>query len=297
MTGTSVLVAQPSDAGDLGTVKRLAFAFQGVIYFIPDTTTVIPDLTQLQPVGTIFTPRLNVTPRQFEEGFPGISDRFEWFAIDYTADFRVATEGTYRFELLSDDGARLYIDGQLVVDNDGLHGPQSVEGSISLSRGTHAMRVQYYQGPRTEIALVLRYALGDNPLEVFDMEKSGTVEAERSNGHTRYTLGAEALFDLDKAELKPEADSVLAEIAAVFRADASSARMVIEGHTDDQGSDAHNLTLSNQRAQSVADRLKAHGVDPKRLVVKGYGEKRPRVPNDSEENRARNRRVEITVDD
>ena len=72
----------------------------------------------------------------------------------------------------------------------------------------------------------------------------------------------------------------------------------VEGHTDDRADDAHNLDLSQRRAQAVADWLVAYGgIDPARLTVVGLGEASPAYPNDSDENRARNRRVVITVAD
>ncbi len=55
------------------------------------------------------------------QGFPGIDNRFEWFAIDYTGNFWIARGGKYKFALNSDDGSKLYIDDTLVIDNDGQH--------------------------------------------------------------------------------------------------------------------------------------------------------------------------------
>lgn len=69
----------------------------------------------------------------------------------------------------------------------------------------------------------------------------------------------------------------------------------IGGHTDDVGSEAANLALSERRAASVIDYLVSKGIDASRLTPKGYGEVVPFVANDSEENRARNRRIEFKV--
>jgi outer membrane protein OmpA-like peptidoglycan-associated protein len=290
--------AQGSPGHDeFGTKRRLAFAFHGMIYAIPDTTTRLPDVRGLTPIGTIFTSRLNVPARNFDAGFPGVTDRFEWFAIEYTATFRVETADTFRFELTSDDGSLLFIDEHPVIDNDGIHGVKTVDGTVALAPGRHAIRVDYMQGPRNVVALVLRCAVGNGPFEVFDLEHFGTVQTERSMGKTRYTLGAQTLFDLDKADLRPEADSALVEIAAAFGESRPGSRMVIEGYTDDLGSDAHNQTLSERRADAVAEWMRNHGVAPERIVVRGLGKANPHFPNTSGENRAKNRRVEITVED
>lgn len=69
----------------------------------------------------------------------------------------------------------------------------------------------------------------------------------------------------------------------------------IGGHTDDVGTEATNVALSERRAAAVVDYLVAKGVDASRLKPKGYGEAVPMVPNDSDENRARNRRIEFKV--
>ena len=72
-------------------------------------------------------------------------------------------------------------------------------------------------------------------------------------------------------------------------------RIELSSHTDDVGSDKYNDRLSTLRGQAVAEWLQARGVDAGRIVAVGYGERKPLVPNDSEEHRAMNRRVEIKV--
>jgi hypothetical protein len=118
-------------------------------------STRLPKFDRLQPIGTIYTTGLNVPSREFREGFPGVTGRFEWFAIDYSARFWIEKPGKYSFELLSDDGSALYIDERRVVDNDCMHAPRSAQGSISLQGGIHDMHVGYFQGPRWHVALIL----------------------------------------------------------------------------------------------------------------------------------------------
>jgi outer membrane protein OmpA-like peptidoglycan-associated protein len=74
-----------------------------------------------------------------------------------------------------------------------------------------------------------------------------------------------------------------------------SVQLEISGHTDGDGSSVHNEELSSARAQAVKDHLVANGVREDRLVAKGYGASAPLAPNDSEENKQRNRRTEIRV--
>jgi outer membrane protein OmpA-like peptidoglycan-associated protein len=72
-------------------------------------------------------------------------------------------------------------------------------------------------------------------------------------------------------------------------------KIEIGGHTDSDGSDEDNLLLSDRRARAVADWLTGQGADPSRFTTRGYGETQPLVPNDSSENRARNRRIGFLV--
>jgi outer membrane protein OmpA-like peptidoglycan-associated protein len=100
-------------------------------------------------------------------------------------------------------------------------------------------------------------------------------------------------FDTDKAEVKGESKPTLDEVATLLKIDRSM-RLEISGHTDNTGDKAHNAKLSQARAQAVLQALVGqYGIDAKRLAAKGYGDTKPVAPNTSEENRAKNRRVEL----
>jgi hypothetical protein len=123
------------------------FGLRGDIYFIRKGTRALPDFSKLEPVGSIYTDSLNVPPRNFKEGFPGVTKRYTWFAIDYHGRFYISEPGKYDFELASDDGAKLYIDGKLSIDNDGVHDPRTKSELEELAGGIHRIRVSYFQGP------------------------------------------------------------------------------------------------------------------------------------------------------
>ena len=150
----AVSSAQETPQYTFGTTVVSTSGLQGRIYYLKENSFKLPKFSGT-PVGTIYTNTLNVWPQSFSEGFPGITDRFEWFAIDYTGKFWVEQAGEYRFSLLSDDGARLVIDKKEVIDNDGTHAPEAVSGSAVLTRGVHHIEVSYFQGPRFQVALVL----------------------------------------------------------------------------------------------------------------------------------------------
>ena len=99
-------------------------------------------------------------------------------------------------------------------------------------------------------------------------------------------------FDFNKATLRPDAEPVLHQVLALFT-DNPDLSVEIGGHTDDVGSAEYNQTLSEKRAAAVKDWLVRNGVAASRLSSKGYGESQPLVPNNSDANRARNRRVEL----
>jgi hypothetical protein len=130
-------------------------ALRGTLYFIPETTTALPDFATLKPVATLYTDVLDIPDHDFQGGFPGVTEHDEWFAIQYEGVFTVRVAGQYGFRTESDDGSRVFVDGRLVLDNDGIHGIRSVAGSASLDAGKHQIRVDYFQGPRYRVALRL----------------------------------------------------------------------------------------------------------------------------------------------
>jgi len=100
------------------------------------------------------------------------------------------------------------------------------------------------------------------------------------------------LFDFDRYDIKPEAYPLLNEVVAILRKNART-EVEIQGHTDHVGSGEYNQRLSEKRAKAVMDYLLEKGIEPERLSHKGYGFTRPVASNDTEEGRARNRRVEL----
>ena len=143
------------------------FGLRGDIYLLRPETNRLPKFEKLKPVGAIYTSALNIPPRDFSDGFPGVTDRFEWFAIDYNGYFYVSNPGIYRFLLASDDGSMLYIDDKRVIDNDGIHPIQAVEGRITLSGGIHRIRISYFQGPKVFLALILAVARPGENFRIF----------------------------------------------------------------------------------------------------------------------------------
>lgn len=99
-------------------------------------------------------------------------------------------------------------------------------------------------------------------------------------------------FDVDKATISTDGKEVVNEIAQALKKN-TALKIAIEGHTDNTGDAAHNKKLSNDRANAVLSTLIAQGIDKSRLSAKGFGAERPLVANDSEDNKSKNRRVEL----
>ena len=99
-------------------------------------------------------------------------------------------------------------------------------------------------------------------------------------------------FELDRAQLVQGAEQTLAPAVNYLR-EFPEVSVTVAGHTCWLGSEAHNQTLSEKRAQAVADFMIQQGIEADRLVVEAYGESRPIATNQTDDGRRRNRRVEV----
>ncbi|MDC8002031.1 OmpA family protein [Aequorivita todarodis] len=124
-----------------------------------------------------------------------------------------------------------------------------------------------------------------------DLDAIGAI-----NSVIKLTINADVLFDVAKYDLKETAKQSLDSLSKTIQK-VDKATILIEGHTDSDGEENSNRVLSENRCISVKNRLiEIFGEDALyEFEIKPYGESKPRVPNDSEENKQQNRRVEITV--
>jgi hypothetical protein len=103
---------------------------------------------------------------------PGVTQRTEWFGIDYHAQFWVTKPGTYAFRMMVDDGAKLFIDDTQVIGLDGIYNAHAGGGEIILSAGAHSMHVPYFQGPPTAVGLALAVkGPGEKVFRIFDLRE------------------------------------------------------------------------------------------------------------------------------
>lgn len=126
-----------------------------------------------------------------------------------------------------------------------------------------------------------------------DLQGSG-VEVQRQGDTINLNMPGGITFDTAKANIKPNFNPVLNDIANVM-VKYPETRIEVQGHTDNVGSDSDNLKLSDLRAQSVTSALIGLGVASNRLAPIGYGESKPLASNETAAGRESNRRVEIKI--
>ncbi len=120
------------------------------------------------------------------------------------------------------------------------------------------------------------------------------AKVERVGEGLKITFESGILFDVDKSELKYAAKTDIQKLAVILNKYPDT-EILIEGHTDSDGSDEHNRELSIRRAQSVATNLTTHQVIATRLTSMGYGEIQPVADNATADGKQQNRRVEIAI--
>ena len=120
------------------------------------------------------------------------------------------------------------------------------------------------------------------------------AKVERVGEGIKITFSSGILFDVDKANLKDQYKSELAQLATILNK-YEDTNILLAGHTDSTGSDEYNLQLSQNRARSVADYLTTQNVNPARFTTQGYGKSDPIASNETPEGRAQNRRVEVAI--
>ena len=120
-----------------------------------------------------------------------------------------------------------------------------------------------------------------------------SVQAEPAQSEV-ITLSDDVLFAFNQSDLTPTAKSQLDALMSKFE-DADVVSIKVVGHTDSVGSDAYNQALSERRASSVAEYLLSQGVAPNKVTSEGRGESQPIADNETEEGRAKNRRVELHI--
>jgi outer membrane protein OmpA-like peptidoglycan-associated protein len=113
--------------------------------------------------------------------------------------------------------------------------------------------------------------------------------------NNQITISEKIQFDVDKATIKSESNSLLDEIVAVFKNNPQLEKVSIDGFASSEGNAEFNKRLSDDRAKSVMAYLVDHGIDKDRLLAKGWGIEKPIADNSTDVGRELNRRVEFNI--
>lgn len=181
---------------------------------------------------------------------------------------------------------------------------QGKGGVIGATAGGVIGGVIGNQSDNTALGAILGAAIGgaagayignymDKQAEEIRQDIDG-AKVERVGEGIKITFDTGIRFASNEATLEGPSSANLTELARILKK-YDDTLVLIEGHTDSQGSDEYNLTLSKQRAQSVSNFLAQQQVDATRFTEMGYGESQPIADNATAEGRALNRRVEIAI--
>jgi outer membrane protein OmpA-like peptidoglycan-associated protein len=308
----SLLKLSAQNTEDLGRTQPFLVGFKGSIYDFKVATDAegfiqaqkmryTPEIEKTKPIGYVYAQKLFITERELSTPFPGVPKGKEVFAIIYTGRFEVKSSGLYDFLLQSDDGSRLWIDSTEVIERDGLRQFREIkQGKIQLKAGFHQIKVWYFQGFPNRMGLILMHKKAEEtafkPFDFKPMEDEAKQYIQMEGETMKIRFAEKFSFETGAHELKPEADSILANVIRILNYN-PGLKCRIEGHTDNVGSAKDNQVLAQNRAEAVANALKALGLpETVKVSVQSFGLSKPIAPNASEAGRAQNRRVDVVME-
>lgn len=261
-------------------VKRGKLKSIGIQEFYTDTIYSYPQL------GEITLDKLDVPEGNTKvDKFPGVEKTIK-FAMILDSKMEILVDGCYEFTLSSDDGSRLWINEIQLISNDGGHKMKTKKDSTAFTKGMYDAKVWYFQGMPDRFGLKLDVKL-IGKMEVCPNEMESKVEVPKIITLSKFH------FETDQHEINDEALKELKEAAAKIK-EAKPSQIEIIGHTDNQGTDDYNKSLSLRRAEAVKKKLKELLQNEDIIfIAKGLGQTTPIASNDSEEGKKLNRRVEL----
>lgn len=213
-----------------------------------------------------------------EDGYEKKEVRGEYWSLEYHTKPEISgleILENYKQAALEKNGKILYESKKEVV----FTLPSEDGGTLWVVVDTHGWDARYTIDIIKEKPLKKTLTFGAAEMKK-ELETKGSVAVYGIN------------FDFDKATLKPGSEKVLLEIVKLLKS-SPDLKVEVQGHTDNVGGKDYNLKLSQARAETVKSFLVLHGIEADRLIPKGYGMDQPVASNDSEEGRAKNRRVEL----
>lgn len=239
--------------------------------------------------------KYNTDPLILDSDGDGLSDGEE--ILQYKTDPLKADSDSDN--LTDGDEVMNYLTDPLRADTDG---DGLSDGGEILNYFTNPLKADSDGDGLTDSDEIMKYGTDPNNKDTDGGSVSDFIEVRRGTDplnsdddivRTGVSIVLEGItFETGKADITPESESIL---LSAFETMENNGDIIVEisGHTDDVGSASTNRVLSQKRADSVRFWLINKGIAPDRIIAKGYGEEFPRVPNDSEENRKINRRIEF----
>lgn len=258
--------------------------FEGTVYKMPMHRLMHgfkKEVYTYDVIKTIKWDKIQVSDRHVDEGFPDV-DQETSFGIIFKAQMLIPVDGFYKFSISSDDGSIIWIDNKMVVHNDYHHGMKKEESIVQLTEGVHEIRIWYYQ------AYVDRFGVE------FDAKFMKALPPAIKLPRV-ITIQDEVLFDHDEYNISNEANYILDSLSQIIE-DYENVVINIDGHTDTDGTDNYNIELSNNRSMAVKAALMAKNREEKiKYISKGHSFHQPIATNETEEGKAKNRRVVIKI--
>ncbi len=228
-------------------------------------------------------------------------DYFDWFgdvdlqdsfAIFFTGELVFPEDSWYNMSLHSDDGSILWLNDKEILNNDGNH-PMRYREQLEYcyTEKEYQFKIWYFQDYPEKMGIE------------FNVQKIDTIDKEipqeqivlEEPKEERIVLDAQVLFKTDSHRLSKEGrvviDSIGRKLTSIMDAD-----FLIEGHTDNTGTDVYNQALSLKRANAVKKRIALQQLPTQaKIITKAYGSSMPISDNETEKGRMQNRRVEIKI--
>lgn len=275
--------------GSYSIAQTSQFAsFSGKVYILPDKELEKghgPHIYDNEVIGEVDFAELNFTKQSDEEGLPGVIPLTK-FGLVLFSTLTISKKGCYSFMLASDDGSKLWIDEQLVVNNDRPHRMLIKVDSLGLEQGEYPVKLWYYNAYPTQLGLVLKSKFISDNLKCSDKKIEQIVTLIQSD----------VLFDFDSSTLNKNGYVVLDSLSN--RIEKSNLKKItVVGHTDNTGRSTYNEKLSLRRADEVRRYIESRiGEHSLTFEIQGLGESNPAYNNSTPANRAKNRRVEIIME-
>ncbi|MCH2547808.1 MAG: OmpA family protein [Alphaproteobacteria bacterium] len=175
---------------------------------------------------------------------------------------------------------------------------QGAGAGAALGAALGSMESSEYAAGGAALGALAGGAIGqymDRQESAMRQQMQGTgVEVRRQGNDIMLNMPNSITFGFDSSAVRPEFNGTVNNMASILN-QYPQTKIDVIGYTDSKGSDAYNQNLSEQRAQSVANKLRDYGVASNRLMVLGRGESMPVASNDTDAGRAQNRRVEIKI--